>query len=342
MPVTEPQPIDHASSKEVHTLEPVGATEERQTKRFKFFGHVFVKSSLRLCWSALALIVAVILFLSWLQVSSTWIALNVSAGLVTIKVSEPVSMNEVLVKDLSWSSNQFTIILPNGKSYKTDYFDLNGGPITVPPIKLKEETILGIRINKGGERFSTTFDTSETTVEFGFPSGVMLSFGNGVQHPIEGEFLKLVLQDDGVDPVYMSWQQIGKERLIEAMSVQGISFWKEVANRGTGTRLSTVQNGLLVLEDKGGERIDLREGEPITFKKLDGMLRSLVLEDLSIQVYFDGLARGISTGYSNRSRSMMPSILDWLINISWIKALLAFFAVLIASSLPLFTTGEKS
>jgi hypothetical protein len=347
MPTSKINHPDQNCSKDKLSSEVTSIIKIPKPKRFGFFNQAIAGISPRLCWSGVFLIVAVILFLSWLPIRWTWISLNISAGLVDIKLSESMRINELLVKDLSWnSSEKVSIILPNGESYEKDYFDLVGGPdgepITISPIGLEANTILGIQTSKVKNRFTACFYTIDSTVELGLSPGVTIGFGEDMRDSIEGEPPRLIIQNVAkANPVYISWQLVGKERLVEAVTVDGMSFWQEVANRGRGLNLSTVQNGLLVLEEKGGKRIDLREGEPITFRKLNGMLRSLVLEDSGVRVVFDGMARDIRTGYAGHSRSLMPTILDWLINIPWIKALLSFFAVLIASSLPLFNRGEK-
>ena len=53
-----------------------------------------------------------------------------------------------------------------------------------------------------------------------------------------------------------------------------------------------------------------------------------------MRVQYDGPAEGIRSGYTERARSLMPSRLDWLTNIPWVKAALAIIAVFIGSALP--------
>jgi hypothetical protein len=81
---------------------------------------------------------------------------------------------------------------------------------------------------------------------------------------------------------------------------------------GTGSRLvSTVLSGTLYFLFNGTER-KLRPGEMLRFARSDGDIRTLRWERDHIVLDFRGRVRGLTTGWDDGSRSLMPSPLDWL------------------------------
>jgi len=76
--------------------------------------------------------------------------------------------------------------------------------------------------------------------------------------------------------------------------------------------LSTIQSGTIYLESLAGEKRQLRPGEPLAFAQSRGSIRALELRDDGIALTFVGRVRGMSTGFGDGSRSVMPTWLEWL------------------------------
>ena len=273
------------------------------------------------------------------------ISLDASSEYVAVGVAGPARTNEVALHDLAWNSRAWvTVTLPDGTTRETNYFDVAGGPVTVPGVTLPEGAQFTVSAGDEEGRYTIMYARSAAALELFLAPGVTVGFGDGVRHPVGtsgGETPGLRLE--GVaGPVYLSGRVPAGERLVEAIPVRTLDFWTPATDRGPDVRLSTIRDGRLLLQDGAGKQIDLAEGEPIAFRELDGFLRAAVLDDGQVRVYFDGQARGIRSGYTARARSLMPSLLDWLVNIPWVKAVLALLAALIGSAIPLFHHREGS
>jgi hypothetical protein len=77
-------------------------------------------------------------------------------------------------------------------------------------------------------------------------------------------------------------------------------------------RESTILSGTLIFESLNGREQKLRPRETITLTQAEGQIRSLNIRDDGIDLKFVGRVRDIRTGADSNSRSLMPTLLEWL------------------------------
>jgi hypothetical protein len=83
--------------------------------------------------------------------------------------------------------------------------------------------------------------------------------------------------------------------------------------RGTqATAESTVRGGSLVLEEVEASERRLRLGEPLTFRSAEGALLALSYKEGQWLLSFEGIVRGMETGFRGGYRSLMPTRGQWL------------------------------
>ena len=75
--------------------------------------------------------------------------------------------------------------------------------------------------------------------------------------------------------------------------------------------VSTVMSGTIYFEALGIET-KLRPAEEVLFDSAKGEIRTLELEDNDIAVRFHGQVTGMSSGFEENTRSIMPTLLEWL------------------------------
>lgn len=97
--------------------------------------------------------------------------------------------------------------------------------------------------------------------------------------------------------------------------------------------VSTIIAGTVHLEELDGRRLELRPGEALRFTSSEGYIPALALGNDGISLAFSGDVDGMSTGPSDRRRSLMPSWLEWLaaqhgLSLLWGTTLYVFGLVL--------------
>jgi hypothetical protein len=119
---------------------------------------------------------------------------------------------------------------------------------------------------------------------------------------------------------------------------QNLSFFRiEEFQSTTGSyvrQISTVQSGKVVfaeIEDKNqkGREYPIRIGEGLRFRKSDGQMRLLKIENNQLTLQFHGNVQGMITGGVEHPENLMPSVLEWLkaqhaIPLLWGTTLLLF------------------
>jgi len=94
-------------------------------------------------------------------------------------------------------------------------------------------------------------------------------------------------------------------------------------------RLSTIRSGSLLLESLNGEEHKLRPGEELRFEESHGEILQMRLEDNQIGLRYHGRVRGMTTGFGEGLRSLMPTYLEWMrarhgLSLLWGSALYTF------------------
>lgn len=283
---------------------------------------------------ALLLVVfGLVLALSAWEVASTRVSLNVSAETVSFVTEAPALTGQILLRDLAWNSSEVEVVLPDGETLRTDYFQLPGHPVALPPLRLPEGAEVTVWATGVDGRVSLLVSNGGSELALALPPGALIDLGEEEARVAEG--LDPVLRVLGVTGwFHVTGTATRRERIAESIPVSSVSFWREAAGRQGSPILSTVRQGLLVLEDVGGRRIELREGEPLALGRIEGVLRSAALEQGLVNIQLDGRARDVRSGYTDSARSLMPSRLDRLMGIPEVKAMLAVIAVLLGSSIP--------
>ena len=77
-------------------------------------------------------------------------------------------------------------------------------------------------------------------------------------------------------------------------------------------QLSTLLTGDLYLEALNGQQYELRPREALRFDSSRGVIRSIGREQDAISLHYQGIVKGMKTGGATNSRSLMPSLLDWI------------------------------
>lgn len=307
--------------------------------------------------SGAALLLAGVLLLSAIEVRQTRISANIHSGLLDIELSQQNRLNPLLFKDLTWTASAL-LQLPDGSRQAIRRFQIEqdtrrpGGsdPISLRHIEIPEKGRLRISSESVDNRYILEIDRAVSPIRMIIPVGAAVQFepaGNMIDldnlqtYKNTSENFQQILITEYSNQITISGTlEKEMEYLAEVLPVIHFGFWK-IKNETSPNevRLSTVHGGLLILEEQDGKRIDFWEGEPILFSGVDGILRTLILKDSAIQFQFDGYVDGIVSGYRDESRSLMPSLLGWLINIPWVKALLALLGVLLGVSIPII--GRK-
>ncbi|MBU2676468.1 MAG: hypothetical protein KJP16_05240 [Gammaproteobacteria bacterium] len=308
--------------------------------------------------AVVAVLFGVVTMLSIFDVGKTQISTNIRAGIVEIELAGQVRLNPLLYRDLYWTGDA-ELSLPDGQKIAVSHVEIepDRAPFAgVPPITLSRiEVAEGNRLRISAEG-TTDFHVMEISsavspTRIMVPpdtqvriqrAGGMVELDEKTAWRNEEDFNQLITLSGHTGRVTIAGRQIQfRSYLAEVLPVRHLNFW-QIKNEGTDaeTQLSTIREGLLILEDLDGKRIDFWEGEPIRFKGVDGTLRSLTLANSSAHVQFDGTVDEITSGYLDESRSLMPSTLAWLVNIPTVKALLALAAVLIGISLPKWGRNE--
>jgi hypothetical protein len=293
--------------------------------------------------AALALAIAAVLLLSAIELRRVDVSLNVSADFADLVVAAPAQTNELVFADLIWTGDA-RITPPGGAARAVSHFEITpaAGPveetgrITLAAVPLAADARFTVRADPAADRYTITFDRGAGPMEIFVPAGAAVAFDTGEIYRNANDIPERIVLDEFAGPIVLTGTRPPtRGRLAELLPVRALDFWDVMSAGGNGeARISTVRGGLLVIEGGGGRRVDLREGEPLVLGAVDGLLRSIALEDAAVRVQYDGPAEGIRSGYTERARSLMPSRLDWLTNIPWVKAALAIIAVFIGSALP--------
>lgn len=103
---------------------------------------------------------------------------------------------------------------------------------------------------------------------------------------------------------------------VAQVPVRALGFFRvaELDDQGVSIvrSLSTIASGTLYFESLNGVSRQLRAGEALRFRDVEGEIRTLRLQDEALSVNFQGTVRGMQTGSRENARSLMPTWLEWL------------------------------
>ena len=290
--------------------------------------------------SAVLVLIGVVLALTLFDVRSTRVSINVSAESVSFLTAGATRTSEVLLRDLAWTSQPVQVTLPNGEVVETPYFRISGVPVALPALELADSTEVTVRADSDGGRYTFALTSAVPEIVLALPAHATVDVGDG--NPRRVTVADPTIRVRGVGgPLFISGISAQRDRFAEGIAIRRVSFWREAADEASPL-LSTLRTGVLVLDDVGGRQIDLREGEPLAIRSIDGVLRSAALADALVEIQADGHVRGLRSGYTDEARSLMPSVLDRLVSIPAVKAVLAVIAVLVGSSIPIRRKEESS
>lgn len=265
-----------------------------------------------------------IVTLDTLDVRSTSLSANITAELASVQVGSPGSTGQILLRGMDWFGDPLRFKLPAADTAETAYLSLEGGPFTLPSLRVDEGAVLTITSIGGAASYELLASGAPQRVEVLLPPGSVVDAGDGRPETYEDRVRSLILE--GGAWFRVAGIAVRRERFLEGIDIRGLSFWRE-ASETRDARLSMLREGLLVLDDVDGRRIELREGEPLELEGVDGTLRSLVLDDGLVRVQFDGRVGGIRSGYAPDARSLMPTRLERLTHLSSARAMLAVLTI---------------
>jgi hypothetical protein len=129
----------------------------------------------------------------------------------------------------------------------------------------------------------------------------------------------------------------GREVAIDA-AVSALSFLHEselATDAGTVTmRESTVESGTLTFLDVDRPPLAFRRHQRVDLDGVEGHVRATNPGTGTVAIEFDGSARDVQIGFRDETRSIMPSVLEWLRSrhgiVMWWTSTATLFALLLA------------
>ena len=193
------------------------------------------------------------------------------------------------------------------------------GSITLQEMELPSATRVTLRA-AGQQRYQLSIDPP--------PGGLPpfpVNFEGPVGIAVPGEPLQKLSADHGQAMMYPGPVRLDlvlevdpgtRLELAQQWHVKDLSLARleRVMNdRQTSIRkLSTLLGGTLYMDSLNSERRTLRPGEAIEFESSLGYLRTLSFDANSISLQYQGITRGMTTGFGETRTDLMPTMLEWL------------------------------
>ena len=223
--------------------------------------------------------------------------------------------------------NQLGDVGPDGPSHGTNNpaisftvinRDGRHGSATLDDLIVPRGTRVTIRRGAGPRDFQLQLAAPRLALRASVAGPVMVGVVGGRAGSIDAPIprgVSLLGGDEGVD-IDLGFSSLPQMPIASQLRGDEISFaridqflgGKESVVR----RVSTIVGGSVYFESLDGGARHLRPGEPLSFARSDGVLRTVQLTDAGIVVQFRGRVAGMGTGADNSRRNWMPTYLEWL------------------------------
>lgn len=112
------------------------------------------------------------------------------------------------------------------------------------------------------------------------------------------------------------FRDTSKHKFCQKIDVKSLSFSSiehhSDFKRTLFRQISTISKGTLFYKALKGEKVSLRQGEPIQFQKAEGLIREFKLSPEQISLKFHGKVSGMCTGTEENPIDLMPTWLEYL------------------------------
>jgi hypothetical protein len=273
-------------------------------------------------WVAISIVGATVLLLSillFVRVQETGIELEVVVDELAFVAGSTQLLSDLVPARTLGLSGLRSVDLPDDGALASETVRFTAGAagtISLGPVVAAESGRVRIAHGDAPFRFRLMVDPLAAPLDVGVHGAVVLRMPG--RPAIERDFATprgVTAQPDAgavdIDIVLPAAVTLGSQLDVVQLSFSRID---ELADDGTTSvrRVSTVRSGTLYLEELNGRALPLRAGEPIRFGAARGWLRFVQLDEDRIHVAFRGRVSGLSTGWGEAERSLMPSQLEWL------------------------------
>jgi len=225
---------------------------------------------------------------------------------------------------------------PDGLSARVSVADLHGdvkGMMSLAPLTFSGGT--KIRISRSGmpRQFTLTLACRDAVIHVDVTHTVNLGWTNLAEEKLELIGPKLITMKSAKESLEMDFQTVTGGLFSPSVAISNLSLLSvdrfQDAEHTLVRQMSTIISGTIFMESMNGESFPLRHGELIQFRKVQGEIRNLTVQDDKITLNFHGKVTGLTSGAGENRRSLMPSYLEWLhanhgLSLFWGAALYLF------------------
>lgn len=193
------------------------------------------------------------------------------------------------------------------------------GSLTLSPLMLQSKAIVWIQPVFQGPGFLNLLVRDSQLVLKADVLGTIKTGQPGIPpRQLSFHIPKSFILQSGSNDVDITIKPLNDEENIfnEQIFIDSLSFFhvdEYTDNQNTVLQqVSGVRSGKLYFESLGESEHTLHPSEEIRFKKLNGSITNIKLQNNQISFTFRGLAGGISTGGKEDRISLMPTYLEWL------------------------------
>jgi hypothetical protein len=192
-----------------------------------------------------------------------------------------------------------------------------------------------IRISRSGmpRQFTLTLACRDAVIHVDVTHTVNLGWTNLAEEKLELIGPKLITMKSAKESLEMDFQTVTGGLFSPSIAISNLSLLSvdryQDAEHTLVRHMSTIISGTIFMESMNGESFPLRHGELIQFRKVQGEIRNLTVQDDKITLNFHGKVTGLTSGAGENRRSLMPSYLEWLhanhgLSLFWGAALYLF------------------
>jgi hypothetical protein len=192
------------------------------------------------------------------------------------------------------------------------------GAIGISELKPSTATEVDVRFRGRSGEYRLSFQDPEMKIEVGVIGPISITIAGVGERTIDlriPQSLALEPSAGHID-LDLTFRDLEHAAMTPQVPVHALEFWRvdEFGDRKISVlrTLSTILAGKIYFEALNGESRSLRAGEVLRFEHVDGEIRTLRMRGDRVSLGFHGDVQGMSTGSSERIRSLMPTWLDWL------------------------------
>jgi urease beta subunit len=289
-------------------------------------------------WELAAILVATLIVVSALlfaHVDRTEVELEIDATRVSFKTdSEQVLFEEVDLSALGVSGLS-RITLPDAavaafggsvldapeQAIRLSVAEIDGrrGALGISELKPTKPTSVDVRLRGRNGEYRLSFQDPGMTIAVGAIGPIKITIAGVGERTIDLPIPQNVTLEPAGGSVDLdaTFRDLEQAAMTPQVPVSALAFSRvdEFGDRSISVlrTVSTILGGTVYFEELNEERRALRAGEALRFEQIqDAEIRTLRMRGDRLSVGFHGTVRGMSTGDSQRGRTLMPTWLDWL------------------------------